>query len=123
MCGTSSASTVSANVRFGSTATREVEARRSHVRFASKADIKHSGSHVRLVPQHESGPTIGSGYDAPKGSPTIWVRSYNEVRGADTVKSIAVGIEVIAAVDVSKGPLRSTSCELHCMLLAECSSG
>jgi len=25
----------------------------------------------------------------------------------------AVSIEVIATVDVSKGPLRSTSCELH----------
>jgi len=34
-----------------------------------------------------------------------------------------VGIEVIATVDVSKGLLRSTSCELHRMLLAECSSG
>jgi hypothetical protein len=34
-----------------------------------------------------------------------------------------VGIEVIATVDLSKRPLRSTSCELHCVLLAECSSG
>jgi hypothetical protein len=33
------------------------------------------------------------------------------------------GIEVIATVDVSNGPLRSVSCELHCVLLAECSSG
>jgi hypothetical protein len=36
---------------------------------------------------------------------------------------IAVGIEVIATVDVSKGPLRSTPCGLHCALLAECGSG
>src|SRR5262245_65619987 len=38
-------------------------------------------------------------------------------------RPIAVSIEVIATVDVSKGPLRSTSCELHCALLAGCSSG
>ena len=35
------------------------------------------------------------------------------MRGADTAKPIAVSIEVIATVDVAKGPLRSTSCELH----------
>jgi len=45
------------------------------------------------------------------------------VRGADTANQSPWRIEVIATVDVSKGPLRSTSCELHCALLAECSSG
>jgi len=44
------------------------------------------------------------------------------VRGADTVKSIVVASEVIATVEVSKGSLRSTPCELHRALLAECSS-
>jgi len=45
------------------------------------------------------------------------------VRDADNVKRIAVSIEVTATAEVSKRPLRSTSCELHCVLLAECSSG
>jgi hypothetical protein len=44
------------------------------------------------------------------------------VRGADTVKSIAVAIDDIATADVSKRSLRSTPCELHRLLLAECSS-
>jgi hypothetical protein len=39
------------------------------------------------------------------------------VRGADTLKPIVVG-SPFTTVDVSKGPLPSTSCELHCVLLA-----
>jgi hypothetical protein len=59
----------------------------------------------------------------------FWFRSYNEViacligarRGHP--EPVAVGIEVIATVEVSKESLRSASCELHRVLLAGCSSG
>jgi hypothetical protein len=67
----------------------------------------------------------------PKGSPNFWVRSYNLIRYARLIgarrghrETNRRGHEVIATVDVSKEtPLRSTSCELHRVLLARCSSG
>jgi hypothetical protein len=71
-------------------------------------------------------PTTGGGYSDLKVRLLVGFELYL-TRHACLIGArrgpIAVGIEVIATADMSKGPLRSALCELHCALLAGCSSG